>query len=67
MTSSWQCDICDRHFSSSKNKIELARKLQTGSAYEYFSYQDMCTDCELYYKKMAEKRRRNHDTGSLLT
>lgn len=65
MTDSWQCDTCDRHFNSSKNRIELVRKLRRGlNSYEYISYQDLCTDCELYDKKMTAKRRRNHTTRS---
>ena len=34
-----------------KNRIELARKVQTCSTYEYISYLEMCADCELYIKK----------------
>jgi len=28
MADSWQCDTCDRHFNSTKNRIELVRKLR---------------------------------------
>jgi hypothetical protein len=67
MTDSWQCDICGRHFTSTENRIELVRKTRNGPNCEYIPYQDFCTDCELYVKKMAERRMRNHDTENLLT
>jgi hypothetical protein len=54
MTDSWQCDKCGRHFTSTGNKIELARKFRTGPSYEYISYQDVYADCELYDKKMSK-------------
>jgi predicted nucleic-acid-binding Zn-ribbon protein len=57
MTNSWQCDKCGRHFISTEKRIELARKLPNGPSYEYIPYQDMCTDCELYDKKMSEKHK----------
>ena len=66
MTDSWKCDTCDRHFDSAKNRVELVRKICRGpNLRDYIAYQDFCTDCELYYKKMMEKRRRNHDTRNL--
>jgi hypothetical protein len=60
MTDLWQCDLRGRNFASTKNRVELVRKIHNGSnSYEYISYQDICTDCELYSKKWNEKRRRN--------
>lgn len=59
MTDSWRCDTCDRCFGNTKNRIELVRKIRNGAdKYEYIPYRDMCTDCELYDKKIAKKRRR---------
>ena len=52
MTDLWECDICDRHFTSTENRIQLKRKIRNGSKkYEYISYLEMCADCELYVKK----------------
>jgi hypothetical protein len=62
MTNSWQCDTCDRHFNTTKHRIELARKIRRGlNSYEYVSYRDLCTDCELYEKKWLKRCKRNHD------
>jgi hypothetical protein len=65
MTDSWQCDKCGRHFTSTENRVELARKFRNGPSFEYIPYQDNCADCELYDKKKAEKRLRNRDTRNL--
>ena len=66
MTDSWQCDTCGRHFNCTRNRIELLRKIPIGpNSYDCVAYQDKCTDCEIYDKKMAERRRRNHDTTNL--
>ena len=56
MTDSWQCDICERYFTGTKNRVQLMRKLATGpNSYEYIPYEDMCTDCESYEKKRPVK------------
>jgi hypothetical protein len=61
MAETWKCDTCGRHFTSTKNRIELVRKIRRGpNSSNYMAYQDICTDFESYDKKMAEKRRRNH-------
>jgi hypothetical protein len=64
MTDTWQCDKCERNFVNTRERIDLARKIRNGPTYEYVSYQDLCTDCELYNKKSLVKRRRNNDTGN---
>jgi hypothetical protein len=65
MAETWQCDICCIHFHRQENRIELARKIRNGAnKYEYISYQDFCTDCELYYKKWLKKLRRNSNPGT---
>jgi hypothetical protein len=64
MTDPWQYDTCGRHFTSTENRIGLARKFRDGHPYEYVSYRDICIDYNLCDKKVAEKRRRNHAVGS---
>jgi hypothetical protein len=58
MTDSCQCDKCGRHLTSSKNRIQLDRKIPyTPNKYEYISHQDSYTDFELIGKKMSKERR----------
>jgi hypothetical protein len=57
MTESWQCDVCNRHFISPKNRIQLELKLVFGSkSNEYIPYLDLCTECESYCKKRGSWR-----------
>lgn len=52
MTDSWQCDVCHRHFTSGKNRIQLKRKLVFGpKLYEHTPYLDICADFERMTKK----------------
>jgi hypothetical protein len=61
MADTWQCDTCCIYFPSTKNRIRLERKIRDGAdKYEYIPYQDICTDCELYYKKWLKEHRRNN-------
>ena len=58
MTDTWQYDMYGRHFTSTENRIELARKLRNVRHTITFK---TCADCELYSKKMVENSRRNRD------
>jgi hypothetical protein len=52
MTDSWQCDLCGRHFTGPKNRIQLERKVAIGpNPPENIPYLDLCIDCESYDKK----------------
>jgi hypothetical protein len=52
MTDSWQCDLCGRHFTGPKNRIQLDRKLDLGrNSSEYMPYLNLCTGCEWRMKK----------------
>jgi hypothetical protein len=60
MTDLWQCDGCGRHFTSTKNRIQLMVRIVSGSgSYEDIPYLDICTDCEGYEKRSRDNRSRN--------
>lgn len=64
MTERWLCDgICGRHFASTKNRIQLDRRLEARpNSCEHIPYLEICTDCESYEKRWRNKRRRNGST-----
>ena len=54
MTDLWQSYRCGRHYTSTGNKIELARKFRNGPPVKYVLNQDICADFELYDKKCSK-------------
>jgi hypothetical protein len=41
MADSWRCDTYGRHFTSTENRIELARKVHNGPSHEYIPIEMM--------------------------
>ena len=52
MMDSWQCEVCGRHFTSTKNWIQLMRRVvRSAGSQEDYPYLDICTDCERWIKR----------------
>lgn len=62
MTDSWDCDMCNGNFKSTRNRIRLKLEQKAASGpCEYVDYADLCSDCELTFKKNLRNGRWNHD------